>query len=127
MINLVVFACREGEDVVLGEHLGQTAVVCDHSCCDATETPDLDNVDFLVQEACIVNVEWIILTKVPSAGIRTNTQNKERRREQEEQDRQANRFAERANAMKKRGHIVRGGSMFTFDALFERERTQKNE
>ena len=58
MINLVmVFACGEGEDVVLGEHLGQTAVVCDHSRCDAAETSDLDNVDFLVKEACIVNVE----------------------------------------------------------------------
>ena len=58
-----MFASGEGEEVVVGEHLGQTAVVCDHSRGDATETSDLDNVDFLVKEACIVNVEWITLTK----------------------------------------------------------------
>jgi hypothetical protein len=87
-INLVtgcVFACGEGEDVVLGEHLGQTAVVCDQSRGDATETSDLDNVDFLVKEACGVNVEWITPTKALPPGIRTNTQDKERRCEEEEQ------------------------------------------
>lgn len=113
-----MFASGEGEEVVLGEHLGQTAVVCDQSRGDATETSDFDNVDFLVKEACIVDVEWIILTKAKAPGIRTNTQNKERRCEQEEQGRQANRLAERANAMKKRGHVVSGSSIFTFDALF---------
>jgi len=53
-----VFACGEGKNVVRGEHLGQTAVVCDYSRGDATETSDLDDVDLLVKEACvIVNVE----------------------------------------------------------------------
>ena len=95
-----MFACGEGEEVILSEHLGQTAVVCDYSRYDATETSDLDNVDFLVKEACIVDVEWIIPTKTPPLGIRTNAQNKECRCEEEEQGGQANRFAKRANAMK---------------------------
>jgi hypothetical protein len=72
-----VFAQGEGEEVVLGEHFGQTAVVCDHSRGEATETSDLDNVDFLVKEACIVNVQWITPTKAQPAGIRTNSQNEE--------------------------------------------------
>lgn len=52
-----MFACGEGEDVILCEHLSQTAVVCDHSRGDATEASNFDNVDFLVKEACIVNIE----------------------------------------------------------------------
>jgi hypothetical protein len=84
-ILLRVFASGEGEEVVLGEHLGQTAVICDQSRGDATETSDLDDLDFLVKEACIVNVEWMPLTKAKGPGIRTNSQNKERRCEEEEQ------------------------------------------
>jgi hypothetical protein len=56
LVTVCVFACGECEEVVLGQHLGQTAVVCDQSRGDATETSDLDNVDFLVKEACIVDV-----------------------------------------------------------------------
>ena len=59
MIDLLVFACGEGEEVVLGEHIGQTAVVCYQSRGDATETSDLDNVFFLVHEACIINVSGL--------------------------------------------------------------------
>ena len=80
-----MFARGEGENVVFGEHFGQTAVVCDHSRGEATVTSDLDNIDFLVKEACIVNVEWITPTKAQPAGMRTNTQNEEGRCEQEEQ------------------------------------------
>ncbi len=58
-----MFACGEGKEVILGEHLGQTAVVCDESRGDATSTSDLDNVDFLVKEAYIVDVERITLKK----------------------------------------------------------------
>jgi hypothetical protein len=61
MINLVmawlVLAGGDGADVVRGEHLGQTAVVCDQGRKDAKVTSDLDNVVFLVKEACIVIVE----------------------------------------------------------------------
>jgi len=53
----VMLAGGEGEDVVRGEHLGQTAVVCDQSRNDAKVTSGLDNVDFLVKETCIVIVE----------------------------------------------------------------------
>jgi hypothetical protein len=80
-----VFACGEGEEVVLCKHLGQTAVVCNQSRGDATETSDLDNIGFLVEEACIVNVEWITPTKALPQGMRTNSQNEERRCEEEEQ------------------------------------------
>jgi hypothetical protein len=101
MVNLVkaciMLAGGEGDNVVRGEHLGQTAVVCDQSRNNAKVTSDLNNVDFLVEEACIVIVEWITPSKAP--GIRTNTQNQERRCEEEEQCWQANRLAERANAM----------------------------
>jgi hypothetical protein len=58
-----VFACGEGEEVVLSEHLGQTAVVCDHSRGDATETSDLDNIDFLVKEACTSTLSGLPLRK----------------------------------------------------------------
>ena len=54
-----MFAGGEGEEVVLREHLGQTAVVCDQGCGDTTEASDLDNVDFLVKEACIAIVKRI--------------------------------------------------------------------
>jgi hypothetical protein len=61
MINLVmawlVLAGGDGADVVRGEHLGQAAVVCDQGRKDAKVTSDLDNVVFLVKEACIVIVE----------------------------------------------------------------------
>jgi hypothetical protein len=59
MINLVMvmLARGEGANVVRGEHIGQTAVVCDQSRNDAKVTSDLDNVGFLVKEACIVIVE----------------------------------------------------------------------
>jgi hypothetical protein len=63
-----VFASGEGEEVVLREHLGQTAVVRDQSRGDTTETSDLDNVDFLVKEACIINVKWISLQKHSHRG-----------------------------------------------------------
>jgi hypothetical protein len=97
-----VFAGGEGEEVVLREHLGQTAVVCDRSRNDTTVSSDLDDVDFLVEEAYIIDVKWIALTKAQPLGIRTDTQDKERRCEEEEQGRQANRFAERADAMEKK-------------------------
>lgn len=57
MINLVaawVLARGEGEHVVGGKHLSQTAVVRDQSRSDAKVTSDLDNVDLLLKEACIV-------------------------------------------------------------------------
>jgi len=59
MIHLVtvMLAGGESEDVVRREHLGQTAVVCDQGRNDPKVTSDLDNVDFLVKEACIVFVE----------------------------------------------------------------------
>jgi hypothetical protein len=59
MTNLitVMLASGESEHVVRGEHLGQTAVVCDQGRSDAKVTSDLNNVDFLVKEACIVIVE----------------------------------------------------------------------
>ena len=61
IINLVtaciMLAGGEGADVVRGEHLRQTTIVCDQSRNDAKVTSDLDNVDFLVKEACIVIVE----------------------------------------------------------------------
>jgi hypothetical protein len=69
------------------------------------------------------------LQKALPPGIRTNTQNKERYCEHEEQGWQANRFAERANAMKKaRASCQRRlkRAMLTFlSALFERERATK--
>lgn len=68
-IWLRVFACGEGEEVVLGKHLGQTAVVCDHRRGNTTETSDLDDVDLLVKEACIVNVEWICPYKTKTTRI----------------------------------------------------------
>jgi hypothetical protein len=101
-----VFAGGEGEEVVLGEHIGQTAVVCDDGGGDTTVTSDLDNVDFLIKEACIVNVELITPTKAQPPRIRTNTQDEECHCEEEEQERQANRFAERANAMGKKNTVV---------------------
>ena len=58
MINLVaawMFAGGDGENVVRREQLGQTTVVCDQRCSDSKVTSDLDNVDFLVKEACIVH------------------------------------------------------------------------
>jgi hypothetical protein len=60
MINLVaawMLAGGDSANVVRGEHLGQTAVVCDQGRKDAKVTSDLDNVVFLVKEACIVIVE----------------------------------------------------------------------
>lgn len=52
-----MLAGGDSEDVVRGEHLGQTAVVCDQGRSNAKVTSDLDDVDFLVKEACIVVVE----------------------------------------------------------------------
>jgi hypothetical protein len=53
MINLVLvmLAGGEGANIVRGEHIGQTAVVCDQCRNDAKVTSDLDNIDFLVKEA----------------------------------------------------------------------------
>ena len=62
LVTRCVFACGEGEEVVLREHIGQTAVVCDHRRSDATAASDLDNIFLLVKEACIVNGEWITPT-----------------------------------------------------------------
>ena len=53
----VMLARGESEHVVRGEHLGQTTVVCDQGRSDAKVTSDLNNVDFLVKEACIAIVE----------------------------------------------------------------------
>ena len=88
MISLVrrVFACRKSEEVVLGEQIGQTTVVCDDSRADARVASDLDYVDFLVKEACNINVEWIVLAKAQRPRIRTDRQDKERHCEDEEQD-----------------------------------------
>ena len=49
-----MFASGEGKEVVRAEHIGQTAVVCDQSCGDAKVTSNLDDVVFLVKEACII-------------------------------------------------------------------------
>jgi len=60
-INLITacitLAGGEGEDVVRGEHLGQTKIVCHYRRNDANVTSDLGNVDLLGKEACIVIVE----------------------------------------------------------------------
>jgi hypothetical protein len=80
-----VFACGEGEEVILCEQLGETAVVCDHGRGNAKSTSDLDNVDFLIKEACIVGVERISHPLQKCRNIRTDTQNEERRGEEEEQ------------------------------------------
>jgi len=56
-VTACVLAGGEREDVVGCEHLGQTTVVCDQSRKDAKVTSDLDNVDLLLKEACIVIVE----------------------------------------------------------------------
>jgi hypothetical protein len=58
-----VFASGEGEEVVRAEHIGQTAVVCDQSRDDAKVTSELDNVDFLVKETCVIIIEWVTSTK----------------------------------------------------------------
>lgn len=65
-----MFAGGEGEEVVRGKHIGQTAVVCDHSRDDAKVTSELDNVVLLVEEAC----ELSSLSGLPlqKHGIRTN-------------------------------------------------------
>lgn len=49
-----MLASGEGEEVVRAEHIGQTAVVCDQSRGDAEVTSNLDDVVFLVKEACII-------------------------------------------------------------------------
>jgi hypothetical protein len=46
--------------------------------------------------------------KKSTGNIRTNSQDQERRGEEEEQGRQADRFAERAEAIWKRGQVVSG-------------------
>jgi hypothetical protein len=50
----VVLASGECENVVGGEQFGKTAVVCDKGCDNAEVSSDLNNVDLLVKEACIV-------------------------------------------------------------------------
>lgn len=46
-----MLASGDGENVVRGEQLGQTAVVCDQGRKNAKVTSDLGNVDFLVKGA----------------------------------------------------------------------------
>lgn len=60
-----MFANGEGEEVVLGKHVGQTAVVCDHSRDDAKVTSEFYNAVFLVKEACIAIIGWVASTKAP--------------------------------------------------------------
>ena len=78
MINLVMvmFASGEGANVVWTEHLGQTAVVCDQSRNNTKVTSNLDDVDFLVNEACIVIVESI----TPYKSIKNTHQHPKPRR-----------------------------------------------
>jgi hypothetical protein len=55
-----MLAGGESENVAGSEHFGETAVVCDEGCDNAKVSSDLDDVDLLVKETCIVLSESIL-------------------------------------------------------------------
>jgi hypothetical protein len=84
-----MLASGESENVVGGEQVGKTAVVCDEGGGDTKVSSDLDDVDLLVKEACnIVKSNPTEVSKIKA--IRTNSQYQEGRCEEKEQGGQAN-------------------------------------
>ena len=49
-----MLADGERDDVIRGEHFRKTGVVCDEGRDNSQVSPGLDNVDFLIEVACIV-------------------------------------------------------------------------
>lgn len=91
------------EDVVRGEHLRETTVVCDCGCDDADVSSSLGNVLFLHHVAYALFSEGEESHKGRIAMIRTDSQKHERQREEEEQGTKPNRFTDRADAMRRKG------------------------
>jgi len=92
------------EDVVRGEHLRKTAVVCDCGCDDAKVSSSLENVYF-VQHVAYALYSEEESHKGQVTMIRTNSQKHERQCEEEEQGTKTNRFTERADAMRHEGAL----------------------